>query len=115
MKNTLTFVFLFFLFSAQMCEKQDVQAESVEAQLINNIAVDGCSWRLVVGNDVYAPSTASQKLIDAAAAKITSNGTYDLAVKVKYSLTKNKKVIVCGWGVRKEIDEAEITEIVILY
>ncbi len=112
MKNIIVFVFLFFLFSAQMCEKQEVKAELVDAQLINNIAVDGCSWRLVVGNDTYAPSTASQKLIDEVAAKVVSNGTYDIAVKVKYSLTKNKKAIVCGWGVKKEIDEAEITEIV---
>ncbi len=114
MKNTITFAFLFFLFSAQMCEKQEIKTELVQAQLVNNIAIDGCSWRLVVGNEVYAPSTASQKLIDNVASKIASNGTYDIDVKVRYTLTKNKKAIVCGWGVRKEIDEAEITEIVTL-
>jgi hypothetical protein len=112
MKNTTIFVCLFFLFSAQMCEKQEAKTESVEAQLVNNLATDGCGWRLVVGNEVYAPSTASQKLIDIAASKVASNGTYDIDVKVRYSLTNNKKTLVCGFGTKKEIDEAEITEIV---
>lgn len=84
--------------------------------LLNQLAVDGCSWHFAVamGDEwgQYLASDQSNHLVYPLIEKaMTLTGTYSIGVEITFRLTGRKKEVECGWGKHLSMDEIEVVQI----
>jgi hypothetical protein len=93
---------------------KDVVVLESNAEWVNMLAADGCSWHFEVpsGDSLlyYVPDDASLKLIDKALGKKESSYSFT-KTHIKYSLTGRKKGVMCGWGATPSFDEIEVYKV----
>lgn len=110
------FILAVFLLQFFTCDKNGLETITHEANLVNNIAVDGCEWHLNVHLKdetlQYAFSENSRSKVEAVInASQATQGIFSIKVDMTYSLTGNKKDVQCGWGKKQSFDEIEISSI----
>lgn len=97
-------------------ESADNDLITKKALLLNQLAVDGCSWHFAVAmGDEWGQYLASDKtshlvypLIEKA---MSQTGTYSIGVEITFRLTGAKKEVECGWGKRLSMDEIEVVQV----
>ncbi|GAB2790508.1 hypothetical protein GCM10027275_39310 [Rhabdobacter roseus] len=87
-----------------------------DAQVVNTLAADGCSWHFELKQAdstlFYAATASSAAKIKAAVPAYGTDDAYSFTpVRLKYRTTANKQQVVCGWGNKAEFTEIEILEI----
>jgi hypothetical protein len=89
-------------------------AVEVDATWTNMLAADGCSWHFSVSSKdtsySLVPDDSSISKIESSIGKM--EGYYSLTdVHLKYTLTGNKKEILCGWGHKAIYDEIKVLSV----
>ena len=111
-------LFLFTLISCIACTNDnlpsDVEILESDAEWVNMLAADGCSWHFQVASGdsllYYLPSETTLKLVEKELGKKEDYYSFT-KVHIRYSLTDRKKGVVCGWGATGNFTEIEVYKI----
>ena len=111
-------VFLLALFTFTACTDDKLPTDVVilesDAQWVNMLATDGCSWHFEVpsGDSLlyYLPSETSLKVVEKELGKKEDYYSFT-KVHIRYSLTDRKKGVACGWGATGNFTEIEVYKI----
>ena len=110
------------LVAAVGCDKsdQELDGEVVEtrARIVNNLAVDGCSWHFEVTNrdsskiTSLVPTLATEPTVKSAVPKWGTEDAYSfINVNLKYRRAGTSREIPCGFGTMQDMDEVEVVEV----
>lgn len=80
--------------------------QTAQAQLINGLPYDGCTWEVRINGTVYAPDAASQQRIEAFTQRIGST-----AATVEYRLTGRQGSVACGWDASAQHPEVQLVSV----
>lgn len=119
MKNLIVLVSL-MVWSG--CDKSDTEISEdiveTRARVVNNLAVDGCSWHFEVANadsstiTTYLPTVASEPKVKAAVPKYGTEDAYSFTeVRISYRVTGQKRTLECGFGHKSEVEVIEVDKI----
>lgn len=114
-----TFFFFLALVALIACTDEndipkDVDVLESDAEWVNMLATDGCSWHFQVASGdsllFYAVSDGSLKTVEK---ELGDKEDYYSFTKVhmSYSLTGRKKGVTCGWGTTGNFSEIEVYRI----
>lgn len=111
---------LFALIGCQQPEAGEPESQAAgeyTATVIYQLPADGCSWHLRIqqgeASRLFAATEASEKkLVDFVEKNgLGPDGTSRTPVVVNLHPTSRKRDIICGWGSKQTLDEAEVLSI----
>ncbi|GAB3175408.1 hypothetical protein [Telluribacter humicola] len=118
MRYSLLVLLLFGLLMACQNEEDINPDGTIEtnAQLVNNLPVDGCEWHFMINHGshttFYLPTKATAFRVETIIATLPkTGGAITSRVRIRYRPTSQKGQVQCGFGRIAEYDEIEIIEI----
>ncbi|GAA4439492.1 hypothetical protein GCM10023091_21750 [Ravibacter arvi] len=98
------------------CSNHKIAVKTANAYLVNELAIDGCSWHFEqhTGEETgpTAPSEDSMKKINPIIESAGSrDGLFRIPVQIEFSRTGKMRAIECGWGRKVEMPEVSIHHI----
>lgn len=114
-------VFLMSCTIEEVVEVKTVSATEIEAILKpNGLAYDGCDTHIQIkdGSDFVMLKASEktkglvEKLISDELAKMPKGELiYDLPVMISYNKTNQKVELLCGWNIKRTVEEIEVLKI----
>lgn len=80
---------------------------TADALIENGLPYDGCSYPVTIAGVQYAPSPASQPLVEAFAGQKTGR----IPAKVEYRVTGGSADVPCGWRSTRTLPELEVVAV----
>lgn len=111
-------LFFFALIGCLACTddkfSKDVEVLESDAEWVNMLAADGCSWHFQVPSGdtllYFLPDDASLKKVEKELGNKEDYYSFT-KVRMQYSLTGAKRGVTCGWSTTGNFNEIEIYKI----